>query len=268
LLRRLRYSGRIYIRLQMMHVRTHLEYPTGFWLGLLATILTDSIWLFFFWSVFLHVPQVAGWTMWEIAFVSALNLIPSGLMAVTASGLWALSFSISDGSLDRFLVRPISPALQVIAQLIDLRGMGSLLVGVATLVAASQKLGISWDLRRVTFLLVTIASSTTLLLGLWFASQSITFWTVRPESPLMGLLFSLAGFGYLPLRIYDRPVRFVLTWVVPFGAISYYPGVWLLDKPVEPRWLSWGSVFAGPLVAVIAGGIWRRGLRRYEGRVS
>jgi ABC-2 type transport system permease protein len=267
-LRRALYNARIYARLQAMHLRSYVEYPTGFWLGLLATALTDGIWLFFLWSVSLHVTGIGGWNVWELAFLTALNLIPTGLIAVTASGLWRLSFAIHEGSLDQILVRPLSPALQVVAQLFDMRGVGSLLVGVATLVTSSHKLGISWDLKRIGFLTATLASSTTLLLGLWFASQSITFWTVRPESPLMGLLFSLAGFGGLPLQVYDRPLRFVLTWVIPFAAISYYPAVWLLDKRVEPRWLSAGAPLGGPIVALVASGIWRRGLHRYQGRVS
>jgi ABC-2 type transport system permease protein len=64
--------------------------------------------------------------------------------------------------------------------------------------------------------------------------------------------------------VYGPFARLLLTWVLPFAFVSYYPTCLLLGKPVEPSWILWLIPLSGPIVALAASVLWRLGLSRYE----
>jgi ABC-2 type transport system permease protein len=74
-------------------------------------------------------------------------------------------------------------------------------------------------------------------------------------------------FAEYPLTIYPTGVRWLLTFVLPFALITYYPAERLLGRnetgallPV----LSLAAVPAGLLFLGIAGLVWRAGVRHYQ----
>jgi ABC-2 type transport system permease protein len=55
--------------------------------------------------------------------------------------------------------------------------------------------------------------------------------------------------------------------VVPLAFVSYYPVLFVLDKPVPlglPPWTGLLSPLVAAVVAVLAGIAWRAGIRRYR----
>jgi len=72
----------------------------------------------------------------------------------------------------------------------------------------------------------------------------------------------MLAFGRYPLDIYGQFIRFLLTWIVPFGFASFYPTAHILHNEVY-RIYTWmlPVVTAVFLTAAIA--IWNRGVRNY-----
>jgi len=76
---------------------------------------------------------------------------------------------------------------------------------------------------------------------------------------------NLAEFTKFPLTLYDRLVRAVLTWVVPFACVSYYPGLVLLGRSEARPWMAVSAPLAAAGMLAVAAIIWRRGLARNQG---
>jgi ABC-2 type transport system permease protein len=264
-LARLAYNARIYGKLQLLHLRAHLEYEADFWIGILGVALTQGAGFVFVWALFSNVPNVAGWRLWEIAFLYALSIIPRGLVEILCDGQWDLRLLVNRGELDRLLLRPVSPVLQVITMDVSIHGFGSVLLGAAIMLRAARELGLAWSTWQYLFLAATLLSSVLLIGAINLATNCIAFWEPSSSSTFPFMIQNFLEFAKFPLSLYDRLVQGLMTWVLPFAFVSYYPGVALLGKSVESQSLGYLAPLAGPVVALIAGLIWRTGLRRYQG---
>ena len=60
-------------------------------------------------------------------------------------------------------------------------------------------------------------------------------------------------------------LQVVLTWVVPFACVSYYPGLLLLGREEAQPWMAVVAPLAAAAMVVVASIVWRRGLARYQG---
>lgn len=265
MLRELTHAAHIYTKLQLVHLRIFFEYEADFWIGILATMLRHGTGLVFVWVVFQRVPEVAGWGVWEIAFLYSLAIIPRGLTEVLCDGQWSLRLLVNRGEFDWLLVRPISPALQLITQRLSIEGIGSAVLGLVVLAIALGELDLSWGVSQHGFLLLTIISSVVLIGSINYATNCIAFWEPAMDGPVPFLVQNMLELAKFPITLYGRLIQAVLTWVLPFAFVSYYPGIVLLGKSAPHQGLAYASPVAGLAAGLVASVIWRWGLTRYQG---
>ncbi len=72
-------------------------------------------------------------------------------------------------------------------------------------------------------------------------------------------------FAKYPLTLYGRFLQILVTWVLPFAFVSYYPGLILLSQTGAQAQVGYLSPLAGPVMALVASVVWHRGLARYQG---
>lgn len=264
LLSRAGFVLRIYFKLIATQLRAHLEYRADFWIGIVGVALTHGAPLVFVWAVFLRVPSVGGWSSWEVTLLYGLAILPRGLAELFCDGSWAMRQLVNRGDFDRLLVRPLSPVVQSLTWIASIHGLGSIVLGGVVVLRAKSSLGLSWAWWEWAFLLCCLLGSVVLIGSVNLASNCIAFWEPSANSQFPYLIGHTSEFVKFPVPIYGRVVQVLVTWVLPFAFISYYPGSVLLDRPDANRWLGYGSPLAGLAVALVAGLIWRRGLRRYQ----
>lgn len=262
---RLWFTLRIYASFLLVHLRTALAYEADFWIGIIGVALTHGVGVVFVWVLFGQVPQVAGWQLWEVAFLYALSIIPRGLTELLCDGQWRLRHLINRGEFDRLLVRPVSPALQVITQLSSIHGLGSIILGSIVLNRALGELGITWSITDWLVLLLTLVCGTLIMGALTFATNCQGFWDSGSNSSFPFLVQNMAEFAKFPLTLYDRFVQGLLTWIVPFACVSYYPALVLLGRPEAHLWMVGVAPLAAMGTFVVAAFVWRQGLALYQG---
>jgi ABC-2 type transport system permease protein len=265
ILRRLIHILRIYCKLQLLHLRIYLEYRADFWIGIIGMGLTQGAGLVFIWALFKRVPQVGGWNNWQIVLLYSLVLIPNGLTDLLYSGQWQLRSLVNKGELDRILIRPISPALQVISRESGIQGVGSVLLGTIVLSSTVHTLHLSWSVLQYGFLFLTLISSVLLMGSVNFATNCIAFWDASANSAFPFMVQYNMEFAKYPINLYSRLVQTFITWILPYAFVSYYPSLILLGQTGGLVWLGYCSPLAGPAMALVASIIWRRGLSRYQG---
>jgi len=76
-------------------------------------------------------------------------------------------------------------------------------------------------------------------------------------------------FTRYPLSIYNRVVKVILAFVIPFAFMNYFPATFFLDKTEDALHFSPEIGLFAPVVGLICFGVayafWRVGLNRYEG---
>ncbi|QRK08647.1 ABC-2 family transporter protein [Archangium violaceum] len=255
----------IYYRLQVLHLRVQLEYEADFWLGIIAMVLRHVTGFIFLWAVFRHVPQVQGWTQWEMLFLYALAIIPIGLVELFYDGPWELAALVNQGELDGLLLRPMPAALQVICQGSSLHGLGSVVLGLVLLGRAVSELNLALSPWQYVFLVASMVGATLLIGSLNFMAHCVVFWEPDTSMQLPVLVQEMATIARYPLSLYDRLLRLVTTWVLPFAFVSYFPGTVLLHRPEANPWLGYGAPLVGVAVTCVAGAVWTRCLAHYQG---
>ena len=255
----------LYYRLQLLQVRIYLEYRADFWIGIVGVVLTQGTGMIFIWILFKRIPQIGGWNIWQIAFLYALTIIPKGFTELLFNGQWQLRLLVNRGEFDRLLVRPLSPALQVTTQVCGIHGLGSVVLGVIVLTNSFHVLHLSWTWWQYGFLFVIIVSAVIFIGSVDFVTNSIAFWDSSANSAFPFLIQYGIEFAKYPMTLYGRLLQIVMTWVLPFAFVSYYPSLILLGKTDIQVWLSYISPLVGPSMALIASFIWRCGLLRYQG---
>lgn len=153
----------------------------------------------------------------------------------------------------------------MIAQASSIHGLGSILLGAIVLARASAALHLVWDPMRAAYLLAVLASSVVMIGALNLATNCIAFWEPSSSGTFPFLAQNILEMAKFPLTLYGRFVQLLLTWVLPFAFVSYYPGLVLLGKSSALPALGILAPFAGPVVAAVAALVWRRGLMRYQG---
>jgi ABC-2 type transport system permease protein len=261
------FNLRIYFLLQSVHIRTSLMYEADFWIGVVGVILTQGAGFVFIWAIFQRIPQIEGWGLWEVALLYALVVIPRGLTELLCDGQWRLRLLVNRGEFDRLLVRPVSPLVQLLTQFYSIHGAGSVALGAIILGQSAAALGLKWGFAEWTLLVVTLANAVVLMGSINLMTNCIAFWEPSSSSSFPFMFQQLVDFSKFPLTLYSQFIQFVLTWIVPFAFVSYYPGMYLLGKPGS-QWMAFATPLSGIGVALLAYGVWSWGLQRYQGTGS
>jgi ABC-2 type transport system permease protein len=71
---------------------------------------------------------------------------------------------------------------------------------------------------------------------------------------------------HYPITIFGRPFILLVTFVLPFAFMSYYPVLALLGRPQEAihPFLPYATPLVACLMVCIALTVWRSGVNRYQ----
>jgi ABC-2 type transport system permease protein len=262
---RWRRNVRLYFRLQLMQLRTVVEYRGDFWIGIVGAALDQFGGLLLIWALFQHLSDVKGWSVWQVGILYGLALLPKGLSELFCDGPWSLRVKVNSGEFDRILVRPISPALQTATAIASIHGLGQTGLGAGILLMAMNRAGIDWNPWKVVFLVIVLGCSTVMIGAINYLVNMIGFWEPSAQSAIPTMYARMIDFAKFPLDIYNLVIRVIVTLVAPFAFISYFPALVLMDKDTAWKWLGYASPLATLLVVLLVRWLWGKALNRYQG---
>lgn len=254
-------------RLAAARFRGQMQYRGSFVAQLVGNLGVHVTELAAILILFSHFGTIGGWTVTEVAFLYGLSCLSFGIAHFVGSGLSAFSVLIHQGTFDRVLVRPVDTLLQVLASDMQIRRLGEALQGLIVLSVAISLGDITWDLGRVLYLPVVVISAVLLYVALFSVEATVCFWTTQATEVLNAFTYGGSDMAQYPLHIYQAWLRGFLLFVVPIGFVIYLPSLYLLDKP-DPLGLPGAAPFLAPVAAVafalVAGALWRLGVRHYR----
>jgi ABC-2 type transport system permease protein len=114
---------------------------------------------------------------------------------------------------------------------------------------------------------VAIVAGMGIFAGIWVAFSSIAFWLIDSQEVCNAFTYGGSFSAQYPVNIFGRWLRRLVVFVIPVAFVSYFPTLYVLDKPDELG-LPSALQFASPAVAVaVAAGAWlawRTAVRRYR----
>jgi ABC-2 type transport system permease protein len=258
---RIRYYIGLYGMYLKMYFRTMIEYRADTWVAFLGGLFAQVSSLLFLESVFRHIPQLAGWSYYELLFIFSVSLTASALNIVFLNAPFSIHGYIRRGTMDMLLIRPASTLFQAVSMSQEINGIGSAVTGLAIMGYAIAHLNLDWSGAQVLFLGVAILSGMLIKFAVLLIIVVIAFWLFEIRSLLYPATW-LFDFTQYPVTIIHPVLRGLMTYLLPFAMGTFYPAAFLL-RPEEHSL----AVFA-PLVVVLvlcaAFLCWKIGLKRYE----
>lgn len=255
----------IWFRLIGARLRAEMQYRASFALVVGTTFLFSFLDFVVLLAVFTRFETLAGWTFAEVALLYGSSCVAFNLANVLVAGIDTAAEHIRAGTFDTILLRPVGTVTQLTAQA-ELKRVGRLANGVAVLVIAIARIDHQWSALDFGALAVLIIAGAAIFGSLWVMVAAIGFWTIDNRG--IGNTFTYAGsfFTYYPLDVFTGWLR-QLALVLPYAFVSYLPVAHLLGKAPAydlPSPVGLLSPVVAFVLAVVASGVWRVGVRHYR----
>ena len=240
-------------------------------LGIVTNVVRQSVQLALIGIVLSHFQVLAGWSLPALALLIGLRSMSHGVFVSLFNPIRGVQDRIRRGDLDRLLLQPIGVLYQAaFGGTVELLGFGDFLVGLGFFVYAMLGLGVHWTAVLAAFTLLVVFSGVAIEFAIYLASGVVAFWTLQ-DSPLYALTYMLhERLALYPISIYGQTLQFVMSWIVPVAFINFFPAAVFfshshLAMPVGLTvGLGWLTPVMATLAALVAIGLWRVALRRYQ----
>lgn len=244
-------------------MKTRLQYRADVVVEILSDFLFQAVNLVFILVVFGHTQSLSGWNQNEIIFIYGFFLIPFAIFGAFFN-IWDFNERyIVKGEMDRILTRPIHSLFQVTLERMELESLFGAVTGFAVMMYAGSQLGLPFYWHDPLVFLLFTAGGVLVYAGIFIMIASISFYSDSRTS-IMPMMYNIGNYGRYPVDIYNKAIRFVLTWILPFAFVGMYPAAYFLRKE---EWYTYA--FLTPVVGIaffaIAVFVWNQGVKQYRG---
>ncbi len=247
----------------IQYSKVRLAYRGDFLISAVTTTVATVFGIAVVWLIFGRVPNVLGWSFYEILFLYGFSLLPMALFNMVSVNLYYFGeIYIVEGKFDRVLLRPISSLFQIVCEQFRLESLGDGVLGLFLVITCAAKLDLDFGPVAWAFLALAAICGCIIYLSIFLMLTCISFW-MEDRVGVIPPVYNMLTFGRYPLDIYNPFIKFLLSWIVPFGFATFYPAASLLRADVY-RLYAWLLPLVTAILAALALSIWSRGVRNYS----
>lgn len=255
--------AKLYFKFLQQYIKSLMEYRTDFIIGLIGFVLVQGTGVIFLKLIFNTIPSLVGWSFYEILFIYGFAQIPRGIDHIFTDYIWIFSWkTIVKGEFDRYLLRPVNPLFQIIAERFQPDGFGEIIVGILLVSFSSIKLGINYTVSKLIAFIFAIICGAVIYTAIKLAVASTAFW-IKNAMPYMNMVYSISDFSKYPIEIYNNSIKNFLTFFIPFAFTGFYPAAYFLGKNSFNKGIIMTFIIAVVSIT-IAYRIWLKGISIYE----
>ncbi len=253
----------IFFQYASQYLKTRLTYRVDTVVEIFSDLLFQGINLIFILIVFNHTEFLSGWRGDEIIFIYGFFLVPSAVFR-SFFNIWDFTdVYIVKGELDRILTRPIHSLFQIVLERMELESLFGGITGLAIMSYAGSNLGLELAWYDPFIFIAMVLGGALIYAGIFISLAAIGFWS-DSRTDIMPMMYNIGNYGRYPVDIYNRVIRFVLTWILPFAFVGVYPSAYFLGRE---EWYTFAflSPFMGIAFFTLAVFIWNTGVKKYRG---
>lgn len=255
------HDTKIYISFLSASLKEMLIYRLDCIAGMVSQLLTQFVEVIFIWITFQNTDNLAGWNFEQILLLYGITLISVGLSDFCFDALYDIGPKyIREGDFDKILLRPVHPLISIIGSSKEFTSLGYFGLGLFMTISMLIKLAIP-----VTFILIfkiiffsIIGAAIIGAINTIFSIAS--FWTYK-SNEVIWTFYKIYTFAQYPIDIYNGFIKFLITYILPYIFVAYYPTMNYLgmDKCM---------IYLSPVVAIvlwiIAVNVWNWALKKYR----
>lgn len=251
----------LYLSFIKASLKEMLIYRLDCIVGIISQLITQIVEIIFIWIVFQNTESLAGWNFKQILLLYGITLLSVGIADFCFAALYDVGPKyIKNGEFDKMLLRPVHPLISIIASSREFTSLGYFGLGLILVIIMFAKLAIPITFFLL-FKIIFFSIVGALIIGAIMTILSISsFWTYR-SNEIIWSAFRTYTFAQYPLDIYNTFIKILITFILPFTFVAYYPTMSYLG-------FHHYMIYLSPVVAIIlwiiAVKAWNLALNKYR----
>lgn len=251
----------LYLSFAKVSLKEILIYRLDCIVGVISQLITQIVEIIFIWVVFQNTDNLAGWDFKQILLLYGITLLSVGIADFCFDALYDIGPKyIKNGGFDKILLRPVHPLISIIGSSKEFTTLGYFGLGLFLVISMFIKLAIPvtfWVVLKITIFSIIGAS----IIGAIMTIFSIaSFWTYRSNEVIWSA-FRTYTFAQYPLDIYNTFIKILITFILPFAFVAYYPTMSYLGFN---NYMIYFSPIVSIVLWIIAVKIWNLALNKYR----
>jgi len=258
----------LFLRHASMSFKTWMEYKYAFFTNQFVQFFTYGTNYLGIWILFDKFDSMKGWSFYEVVFLYSLNLLTYGLSGFFFwSPMKQLGYMVQHGDFDSILIRPMNPFFHMIARNFNTSFFVNIVMAGIVFGICFNRLGIAWSPANIFWLVIFIFGAFLVQCSMFIFGGSLSFWVVNSSPFINTFIYGIRHFVDYPISVYDTVIRALLTFVVPYAFVNFYPAAYFLNKSDDMLFfpaLQYATPLVGVILFLLAYKVWSIGIRRYE----
>lgn len=243
--------------------KTLVQSKVDFLMGLFGFFFTQVLGIEFLYLIFDKIPSLNGWTLSQLIFIYGFAQIPRGIDHLFTDNIWLVAWRmVVNGDFDRYMLRPMNVFFQIICEKLQPDAIGELLIGTILIIMSLSKGIVIVDGVHIVMFIVSVIAGAVIYTSVKLFFASLSFW-IKRSGPFLQVAYEMADFAKYPVEIYSKPIQFILTFVIPFAFVAYFPASYFLIQ--KSAFMTVGiECLIAVILSILAYSIFKIGISRYE----
>lgn len=251
----------LYLSFLKASLKEMLIYRLDCIVGIISQIVTQLVEIIFIWIVFQNTDNLAGWNFMQILLLYGVTLISIGISDFCFDSLYDIGPKyIRNGEFDKILLRPVHPLISIIGSSKEFTALGYFGLGLFLTITMLIKLAIPITIILVIKIIFFSIVGAAIIGAINTIFSIASFWTYRSNEVIWSF-YRIYTFAQYPLDIYNKFIKLLITAILPFAFVAYYPSMNYLG-------MNKGMIYIAPVIMIIlwslAIEIWNLALNKYR----
>ena len=229
--------------------------------GMISQIVTQLVEIIFIWIVFQNTDNLAGWNFMQILLLYGVTLISIVISDFCFDALYDIGPKyIRNGEFDKILLRPVHPLISIVGSSKEFTALGYFVLGLFLTIIMLIKLMIPITIILVLKIIFFSIVGAAIIGAINTIFSIASFWTYRSNEVIWSF-YRIYTFAQYPLDIYNKFIKLLITAILPFAFVAYYPTMNYLGMNSK-------MIYIAPIIMVIlwiiAIKVWNKALSKYR----
>lgn len=251
----------LYLSFLKISVKEILIYRIDCIAGVFSQLAEQAVSLIFIFIVFQNTENIAGWNFEQILLLYGVTRISIGIQGYCFDALYDIGPKyIQNGEFDKILLRPVHPLISIIGASREFVSIADFFIGLGITIYMLYKLAIPITILLI-MKIVFFSIVGALIIGAILTMFSMaSFWTYRSNEVIWSF-YRMYTFTEYPINIYNGFIKILITVILPFAFVAYYPTMDYLG-------LNHYMIYLAPIIAIVlwivAIKLWNIALNKYR----
>lgn len=251
---------RLFFSYLAMHLKINLEYKMSFILTSFSQVLVMFMEIFSFCAIFDKFKLLNQYDINELILTFSIVWLGYSISEFIGRGFDHFSDLIVDGSFDLLLIRPRNLYLQILGSNISFEKTSRIIF--AFIIFSISVYNLNFNIYSVIALIGMLIGMISLIMGLLIIGAAYCFISIQGIEFINVFTNGTKSFGQYPMKIYNKAMKFIFTFIIPLSLINYYPIQYIMGYTTNKVYIV--LPYLAVLFLIPAFTLFNIGLRKYE----